>query len=97
MRIVARPHDLLGEDVLVQWAREVEVNRYVSRKIEIAVKRTGSVATLDSCRCRKFVNIVRADTGPVETFLDAVAFSLDFGELKVDFCHNPSDIEAASV
>jgi hypothetical protein len=97
MRIVATLLDLLLEDVLVQWAREVEVNRYVSRKIEIAVKRAGSVATLDRCRCRKLVHIVRADTGAVETFLDAVALILDLRERKVDFCHNPSDIEAASV
>ena len=97
MRIVARLHDLLGVDVLVQWAREVKVKRYISRKIEIAVKRTGSVATLDSCRCGKLVHVVCADAGPVETLLDAVAFILDFGEREVDLCHNASHIEAASV
>ena len=97
MRIVAQLHDLLGVDVLVQWAREVKVKRYISGKVEIAVKRTGSVATLDSGRCRKLVHIVRADAGPVETFLDAVAFILDFGERQVDLGHNASDIEATSV
>ena len=55
------------------------------------------MSTLDAGGTGEFINVVVAGAGSVETGLDAIAFILDFGECKVDFGDNTSNIETSDV
>ena len=55
------------------------------------------MSAIDASGTGEFVNIVVASAWSVETSLDAIAFTGDLGECKVNFGDNTSYIETADI
>lgn len=97
MGIVAVGNDLLGVDVHIVAAFQIELQRHLRGKVEIGVERTRTVTRLHGLRRREFIDVVRTFTRPVQAFLDTVAFIPDLWEGQVDFRHDPRNIKPAGI
>lgn len=93
LRIIDQPRN----DVHVQLAFQVIVDRYVGGEVERAVERASAVPGPHRCRRAELPDVVRAERGAVQALLDAVALALDFWEGQVDFGDDAGYVEAASV
>lgn len=97
LRVIAQVPDLLGVDVLVELAVEVDLDGDAGGQVELRVERAGAVAGSDGRGRRELVHPRRAGAGPVEALLDAVAGALDLGEGQVDLGDDAGHVEAGDV
>lgn len=75
----------------------VENNSDVAWEVKVEVEDAGAVAALDGIGIVKVPNIVGTGPRAIETFLDAVAHVLDFGEEQLERRHDASNVEALGV
>lgn len=97
LRIIAISQNGRRIDIHIVGAVEIEFRCHTRWQIEVGIQRASTVSALDRVRGREFVHVVGAAGGPVQAFLDAVAFVLHLGEGEVDFCHDACDVETARV